>query len=84
MNDMKSYLKPSKQEAAMPFLTAAGLLVVVALAFMLLSGCASVGLTPEDKSKVVDAALEPGKTAWCLDVAVIEPMCIYKDKSKPE
>ena len=50
------------------------------LLLLAISGCTSIGLSPEDKSKVVEEALEDGKTQWCVDLAVIEPVCIYKHK----
>ena len=56
--------------------------VAVLVAVFLLVGCSS--MTPEDKSKVVDAALEAGKTAWCLDLGIIAPICAYKNKTTEE
>jgi hypothetical protein len=47
---------------------------------LLLPGCMFAKLSPEDASRVVEEAMEDGKTAWCVDLAIIKPMCLYKDK----
>jgi|DEB0MinimDraft_4_1074332.scaffolds.fasta_scaffold05676_2 hypothetical protein len=57
-----------------------GLLFVIAA---LLSGCTMVGLNEADKTKVVEAALEDGKTEWCVKIPMLEPLCVTKERSSP-
>ncbi len=54
---------------------------LIGCGLVILPGC--VGLSPETRTKVVEAGLEPGKTEWCVDFAVIEPMCVVKNKERP-
>ena len=54
---------------------------LIGFGLLLLPGC--MGLSPEDKTKLVDASIEEGKTEWCLDLAILEPLCITKNKEKP-
>ena len=49
---------------------------------LLLSSCTGLGLSPEDKSKVVEAALAPAKDSRCVEFLGFK-FCYVRERVEP-
>jgi len=56
--------------------------ILLLIGVLLLSSCTGLGLSPEDKSKVVEAALAPAKDSRCVEFLGFK-FCYVRERVEP-